>query len=627
MATLPPLPPGAVLDNPELPPLPPGVKLDVPESTMLSDAINYGPGFVKETAKVAARGAGKAWAGMGDLMKGAANGLNNPFMQIIMNQLDPKGAVKQLDKDIPDELGDGAYKKIVETAGGVAALPVPGVSAGRQGLAALAAGEGAAGGRKAAELIAPSSPGVADWAELIGSAAGGMFGGFALGPRQSIAKQDVRQVLQGQDFPAAQANADAARRSGSTTATAAEMFPVGSAPMRLAESARSATPVNPLAAATENRPGDIKALADTFLNRIGPEVNPNTIATQAASSADSFFKNLKQNRGADTRAPMAGVDLPAAEVQGLSQGIGQLAGWQQRKPAQDAYTAVAEAISPNASQLNPHGVPITSLQELSFAVKDLKKAAKNPNSPVSTGQISANDYRQAISQVEDYLYVRQPGYKEAMDNFGAHTEKLLKPAGQSPIGKLSNRNPILAGEQSVSKLEGLLRGNNAQMVEDTVSDLARPKLTGGNTTSPTDIARALAQTKLNAGPLDPGQAIRGTEGSGQQANFEALLRAGGNNVENTMEPLAVADRLQPFLKSASSNLQPKMSLFQMIRPFRTIDMATSANRTNKANAEVARLLADNSPEAIRRLQEISMFDPNIRRMLMLKSAIPPAGEE
>jgi hypothetical protein len=605
-----------------------------PSTDHIGDAIKYGPGFLKEAGKGLLRGAGQTISGYGDIMRGLAGKSPLGMMMAPMALTAPVGKTlgEMLPNDLPDTGAGKVFNRAMEGTGAVAAAPLPGVGPVVQATQGAAMGMAGEGARQQAERAFPNSPTLQAGADMAGSIFGGALPGFMLGPKQTVGQQDIRRAAAGttpEQFARAKQNSQQARDVGARTATGAEMFEPGSGIMALADKTRGSNPDNALRQLTVERPSDIQNIANEFLNRIQTrEVNPNSVATQAASSADSFFKNLKHNRGADTRAPMAGVSLPSKEVEGLAQGMRQLSGFQERLPAQNAYMAVGDAIAPNASPLRPNGIPITTLQELSFAVKDLKKSMKNPNSPVSTGQIGAMDFRNATGQVEDYLSTRHPPYRDAMDAFGAHTEQLLKPAGQSPIGKLSNRNPILAGEQSVSKLEGLTKGNNPTMIGDAVTDLANPKLTLGNPTNPLDIARALAQNRLKDGPPNPGAAMRGTEGSADQQAFEALLKAGGRDPGHTMAPLAVADRLQPFAGPSGISELPRMTPWQMaIRPLRTLDMMTTGHTARNVNQEVARLLADNSPGAIQRLQEIAMFDPNVRRMLTAKSLIPTTGQE
>lgn len=628
--TLPPIPEGFTLENSagKLPPLPPGFAL-VEEAkkrgmdifpNWLQDAAKYGPGFLQETGTVAK----KAWltglANMGEAAGHiAGEGMRDP-------NIGPGPKPQEEIAKIPDEMPNGYYRRMIEGGAGAMTLPLPGMGLGAQLMTGMASGLGGQAGRQVGEKFSPGSPKIQDWADTAGSLGAGAITGFAAGPKQSVARADVRKVLEGQDFGAAMRNAEAAQKAGSTTATAAEMFPVGSSVMRLAERARAATPVNPLAAATENRPGDIKALADEFLNRIRPSpVDSNIIANSAADSAGGVIQSAKNQRNTAIGNRLSVIPpIPPHDVRDIVDYLTREANTPGITPSrQAAYREAASKFT------DAQGNLLTNPQDISLRLVEMQNAPKNPNFTGFQGQtVATHDVQEALKNARDAVTAFRPAFGQALDDFAAFSRGPIADLKAGPFGSMADKNPLTAGQTPVSRLEGMLSGNSPQTVGGTARVLADPVMTNGNKTSATDIARALAQRKLNLGPTDPGAAVRGTEGSNAQNQFESLLRAGGNDARNTMEPLAVADRLQPFLKSAGNSEPPKMQGLQyLLRPFRSIDMATTGQSMNSVNKEVAQLLADGSPASIKRLQEISMFDPNVRKMLMLKSAIPTGNQE
>jgi hypothetical protein len=628
------LPPGFVIQPPQEEPLPPGFELvqlakkkgmDIfPQ--WVQDAAKYGPGFLKESGKDIGRGLLTGLAAMGEGASGVAGeGMRNGN---ITNSPKPQ---QEIAAAIPSDPArtpkESLFQKFNEGAGGALSMPGPGGIL-RQMLAGGASALGTEGGENLGKTFAPESPMIQKAMGLGGGMFTGALAGWTGGPKQSVAEQEIRRASKGADFPAAISNAEMAQRAGSTTATGAEMFPPGSSIMRLADKARAATPVNPLADATAGRPGDIKALADEFLTRISPSpVSPNRVANQTAEAATGAQTELKGVRNAAIDNALTGQILRPQQTLDIENSLKNLAGSTGIRPnVRDAYTEVASKLR------DADGAPLTSVQQLSLAIKELKAAAKNPMIQTATGRtITGNDLNQAISAAEQFLRDKSPAFGHAMDDFKSFSQGPMADQTRGPIGTMAFTNPLREKQASPSKLDALM-GENSHPTDVTgaMNILQNPVMTGGPTANATEIARALAQKKLFNGPTDPGQAVRGTEGSAAQGNFEALLRAGGNDARHTMEPLAVTDRLQPFLKPAGTADSPMIQALQyLIRPFRSIDMATTGSSMGKMNLEVAKLLADGSPAAIRKLQEISMFDPNVRRIMSGKAAAIPLvqGEE
>ena len=589
---------------------------------MLDDALETGKnigGFAADSARKGVAALFRGWEGLSKTAGEVPGNLG--FITKLVNATKGDSAESVIKKiDVPS---DGSlWDASVRGAGGALSVPVPGAGIIPQ---ALSGGVGGLTGETAKRYAGgitqdpkwkPKLEGVS---EFLGNFVGGGLTGFALGPRQSNAQKLVRESLQNQtpaDFTTARANADRFKQAGSTTATAAESFPPNSAVMALAEETRGSNLDNALRNITENRPKDLQGLGNEFLNRISKTpVDENTIANSATGSANGILAKLKQDRGAMTKSEMLGINLPDAPVKNFSSAMYQLGGFEPRKSAKAAYDAVAEAIAPG-------GKPITNVQELSFAIKELKDSPKNPNSLVSTGAIGKTDLARAISIAEEHLSQISPEFKKAMANYTGFTRLAINPAHEGPIGSMADRNPITALQAPPTRLDGILKGNSPQRIEDFARDMNRPNLTMGQTTNPLDIARALAQKSLDKGSTNPGANIRGLEGSRMEEKMNALLRAGDADVTHINAPLRAADELQAFMKPAGHRQLPEMGFGQMlIRPFRTADMMITGSNAKRTNAEVARLLAD--PGNIPELQRIAMFNPDVRRMLSLRGLINP----
>jgi len=216
-----------------------------------------------------------------------------------------------------------------------------------------------------------------------------------------------------------------------------------------------------------------------------------------------------------------------------------------------------------------------------------------------------------------------------MDEFGAFTNGPMAAEREGIIGKLADKNPTIDKAQPASRLEQLLGGYDPQTIEGAGRTLSNPVFTGGATVDPSEIARALMQQRTAAGTTNPGAAIRGLEGSTKESQIAALLTAGGRNPNEVLEPLRAADMLQGLNTPAGRQQIPEMSFWQgLIRPFRTADMALTGKTTHGIQKEAAELLAQPAtPESVRRLQEIAMFDPNVRRILTARSGMISGAEQ
>lgn len=523
-----------------------------------------------------------------------------------------------VEKRFPIPAEESTFEKLsrkgLEGIGGAFAAPVPGAMAAN----AFAGGVGGVTGelgRSFGERVGPIGETAG---QVIGGALGGGLAGFLAGPKQAVARADIRRELAGtpqQDWATARENIDLFRNTGAKTATLAEAFPGQPRITALANRAANSAGGEELGHQLSGRPADLSNLGEEFLRRLGPEVDANTVANQAGGSATSRILQEKRGASLGVTQKLAGVNVPAPEVFDIYTNLLNVAGTAERGSIRDAYTEVASKL------LNPQNQPITNLQELSYAIKDLKDGMKNPLAPVKGGSAAFN---QAIQAVETALATKFPAYKQAMAGFAQDQATRIQPLKQGPIGSLADKNPLTAGQTPVSRLEGLVTGNSPGTIRQTASELGSPLLTGGNPTAPDTIARALAQQRLLKGSQNPGQVMRGEQGSLQERQLAALIEAGGKPPQTAMAPLRAADQLQTLAPANSANKLPEMRSAQMaIRPFRTLDMMMTGRTERLTQQEISKLLANPTPEGLAELRKIAMFDPNLRRQLTLISALRP----
>lgn len=575
--------------------------------------LKYLPGFLAEQGKNAVRGfasTSEAALGahpfIGPLVKGIkslSGGNEGSDLPINPNESDSEKLMRKT--------SEGVGSGLIMPGGGL----FPTLSTGAMG------GAGGEVGRRIGEKA--GMPGLG---EFLGALTAGGLTGLATGPKQSIAKTHIREALDGvgpQGYADATENARLLNRSGAKTATVAETFPQNSAIMDLAREARGGNNSNALKTRTEARDLDLRNLGQTTMDRVGPVVEPNTVANRAVDAATGTLKTTKGLRSEAIRNKLEGDILAPHDVADFRTAL-QNEGASRRLPNErPPYFTLAE-------QLMDGDVPLTRTQDISFRVKALQDEANNPLAQNSgKAQISGNFSQPAFEHFEEGMRELSPRYGQAMDEFSAFSDQVMRPERESIIGKLADNNPNIDKAQNASRLEQLLNGAEPQTIEGAGRTLSNPVFTGGPTVDPLEIARALMQQRTAAGTTNPGKAIRGLEGSKREEQIAALLTAGGKNPTEILEPLKAADMLQGFNTPAGRQQIPEMNLWQgLIRPFRTADMALTGMTTHGIQKEAAELLAQPpSPESIRRLQEIAMFDPNVRRILTMRSGLISGAEQ
>jgi len=609
-------------------------------------AANSSGGSVLDAAKSGAtdvtRGVGKSVAAMPGALP-PVNMLRKLIPQFFMplntpmadraqafNMPDPMAVqgARKIEEILPTPQGDSQARQYgragLEGVGGMLALgPQNLISGGiKEKLASVLAGLGGGMGAKAGGEYGKSiNPALEEAGSFLGGAVGGGIPAFALGPSLSSGQKRLSEAtreLPPQTWEEAAKNVDSFSRVGSTTATLADAFPRNSSLMGVAEDVRGSKGGEGLVARTTGRDKDIQRIAEVALNKAHPqEVGVNDVTGRAVGSANKALENLKDLRGEAIGNRFAGVSIRPDKVKELETTLRNVGNGQEVPEAARAYHTVADRL------LAKDGSVLTKLQDLSLQIKSLKSDMKNPNSPLGgSGEIMKNHLRQAVADAEQGLGEIAPAFEPAMKDFGAYTQQVIEPARKGPIGRLSDRNPLTAGAEPVSKLNSLLNGNSPKEVQRTAQTLADSELTKGSPTSAGEIARALMQAKLEKGPTDPGKAIRGAEGSAQEGRLAALLAAGGKNPVEVLEPLQVTDKLQNFMGNPGHRGQEMPSMLSAAaQPSWYAKMLANVFTGKGTTREIAEVLKD--PANLPKLQELAQFDPNVRRMLIANSMTAP----
>lgn len=582
--------------------------------------LKYLPGFALEQGKNALRGFEQTASTLVSNMPGPGG------LSVMANKLLNANSGEPKKELFPINPNEGPEEKLMrKTSEGLGSgLIMPG--GGLFPTLATGAMSGAGGeiGRRFGEKA--GMPGLG---EFLGSLTAGGLTGLATGPKQSIAKTHIREALDGvgpQGYADATENARLLNRSGATTATVAETFPQNSAIMDLAREARGGNSSNALKTWTERRDVDLQSLGNEAMRRVGPPVDANRIAESTATASNNTRKFLEGVRGEQFSNNLAvSPTVPPREVIALHKQLKAEALSHKDPVAGQALSELADSlIDTRAGQR-----PITDLQTLSFTLKRFKDNPASPNA--STGKVISDvDKAKAVARAEELLGQKAPAFEKANKDFRDFSRNTIDPTMDGLMTSLGDRNPLTAGPVSATRLNKFITGTDPQVVEDTAHQLSRPGPTLGAPVDSTAIARAIMQEKMAArGSTNPGEAIRGEAGSPVEQRIAALITAGGKDSQYALEPLKAADILQGFNNPAGRQQIPEMNLWQgLIRPFRTADMALTGMTTHGIQKEAAELLAQPpSPESIKRLQEIAMFDPNVRRILTMRSGLISGAEQ
>jgi hypothetical protein len=525
-------------------------------------------------------------------------------------------------------------KRAAETAGALFTAPVAatqgmlrqGLSAKQavpelvKGVAALGAVGGAAGA--GAQLAAPMGP----IAEVAAGALTGGLTGFALGPKQTVAQADIRRELEGTsaaDWAEAGRNIDLFQTAGPgggaiPSATMAEAFPGNTRIAALANKTANTRGGEALAEAVKRRGEELGQLGPEFLRRI--DENPVDIpwlANRLEDSATGAMENVEGLRSAAFGGRLDKRVLAPQMVESIETELRNKAKASQRKSAREAYELVLEQLR------TPDGQPITSLQELSLAIKELK--SNPPGIRAATGTvISKSDVAYAVKAAERALEQRSAAFKDANQDFRDFSRDVINPMNRGPIGAVRNKQPWVEDAAPGSTINRFFADQAPDTVSSAMKTVGDPFLTEGNAIPTEQLARALYQRQLQKGSTNPGEKLRGLPGSDSEKQMISILQAAGRNPEQTMQPLQAADLLQGFTQPRGDKHFPAMRSEQFfIRPFRTLDMALTGRLEERTARDTAQLLG--GPPTRERLAEllaIAQFDPNLRALLVARGIIP-----
>jgi hypothetical protein len=355
---------------------------------------------------------------------------------------------------------------------------------------------------------------------------------------------------------------------------------------------------------------DTGILTDVALSRASPTppggFDIAQTANKAAGAANKVVGATVDVASESMRQRLAGVELKPREVAQLYTGLKAVA--DSPKTPESVASAYREVMDSLLRQ-DKKGF-LTDLDTVSAQLKRLKSNAVNPVGNASSAQKwGTNDMLGAVNDAEMMLGGVSPAFKRANEAFRAWHQDVANPLKEGTIGVVADKNPNIPTAAPIGRLTSITADRSPGDVQSTLSLLKE----GGADTG--EIARALLQKKLAGGPLASGRTAFGGPGSPEEAALTAAL---GPKAESIRAPLNAADTLASTLKNNNAlteylQLRPSgVSVRGILRPGIMERFAGKADY----EAQVHKLLSGNpTPEEIRKLQELSMFDPNLRAQL------------
>lgn len=538
---------------------------------------------------------------------------------------DPEWKRKNLDwrwtegveKRIPTPQGDTPLRQVVraglEGAGG--ALLFPGATPAA-GLVNAAAGANAG---MASNLAGRFSEGNPLLQALAGVVAGGLTGlGGGLISRPGAASRQLSQAartIPEEDWGEAAQNLAKFRDAGSQSATLAEAFPGDNALIHLAKQMQSGSAPNPLSQRLAERGPDLQGLGQEALNRVGPAVSAEGTTQRAIAAANQQIKDLERYRtGAWRQAMESSIGIPPEAGALIQRHLLDRAGTTQSRTEQNVFQKFADVLS------HPQMGTKTSTQAIASDLKQLQSDLETGANATGGQKISAGISGDAYRAVQDHLKQFDPAYARAEARYGELSRDLVNPAKQGPLGQVAGSNyNNQAPLPSSARLEQLIQDQSPADIGNAGSVNSLPSLAKGAPQDPRllqDIARTILERRMSKGATNPGQVIRGDQGSLEAQRVAEMVKAGGVEPKHALLPLEVADMLQRLRgQGAAPPLQTNSVAGTIARPFTSLARAANLSHNTAVERQIGQLLADPSPENLAQLRSLAEIDPSFAVVL------------
>lgn len=524
-----------------------------------------------------------------------------------------------------------------------------GLTSPNNAVRAASAVSGALGGT-GAEFGAQATKGTGF--EPLGAVAGGLLGGmagFGLGPRQSLAQQNIRDEIR-HYTPAQWAeirnNAQVLLRSKADTATAAEAFPGRAGVKGLAVKAATSDGGELLRDRLALREDDLIQMGNVIPGLV--DTNPGGIAYATRSAAEAANNRMATIKSA-TQRPLAEVrrmeqsgqlpPIPRSMARGLVRDFESLAA-KEGLPRADVLARqdlISAFLDPNAppwtrnllnlktGQLEP---VLSEGPQRKLSALMLNIAENTPSSNSASARAGLTIPRQGQDRARqtafDVIYLMPDPYAsvaaKASDAYLKRKEAWLSPAKEDTLQKIAGTKSPEGVVLSEAQLSAIMRdAPKAGATEKLMQELGK----GG--ADKAAIARALVEQELITEPQNFAKKLADVPGSIKERQFYELLKGADVNADPIRTRIE-ASRLMDLKPGMAIKEVADMRPWQyLIRPFRTLDMAITKNTFADVQREVTELLKD--PRNIDRLEEIAKFEPNVRKAMALRSTLLPGLQQ
>lgn len=597
------------------------------------------------------RGGGKTVEGMGEgLVRtiAAKFGMDPTALYSILFP----GAKGKTEEVLPTPKGDSPARQYIRA--GLEAVPGAAVAAPQSFAAApiisltsaVAGGMGGKAGGDFTERVA--GPSWRPLGELVGGVTAG--GGTALAAsrfsdkmRQTPVETELRLAMERmspEEWREVSKNTNLL--ASTKTGTQAEAFPGHNQILALAIDARGKRGAEALTSRTSGRVEELTGLADEARTAVGPPVSGLEAANTGRVLAEGVRDTMKGHRTQAYQQDLGTASIPATEVATFYSILKRNAAEAQSVVEKEAYEAAAATLlqankvaipqPPKASlgkvgkagfkvqqqTPQPDRLVDTPKTDVSSIAKDLKQMQERALSPSATGGqlLDSGAVRRRYQEVQEFLKSLSPEYQKAEAGYLQRSGP-IDTLMEGPIGTLGGMNPNSVAQTPVSRLGALVNNQQPQNVAENVARLGT-QLRAQDPDALRRIARAIVDAKMSSGTKDVGRTLRGMPGSDQEQQLATLIAGTGGDVRGWRTALQKSDLLQNLDTpvQAGGNV-PESKLAAAATPFSTSARVMRQLSREEYYRQIAELLTEPSPQNLARLREIAMFDPSLRRNLML----------
>lgn len=441
------------------------------------------------------------------------------------------------------------------------------------------------------------------------------------------------------DFPQARINLDTLNSAGARTTTMGDLFPanstVGAGVDFIAGSAGGGALQRRLA----GREDDISALIADALSATGQGRNsPATVSDMVANAAQSRIDQLRRVKNRPLERLRNLPPVPAHEVMTGIRNLERAGTSPGMFPEADrsAILGIVEALTDANTGMvrprpGPYGTTVTGLgpgpqQSLPAIGLNIADFSQKPVAYGASAGQQINARSAGIAQnlasdaVNNFPAPWGPSYQGARNTSDYLRNRFYEPAISGPLGKLAG-HPGAVAEVPASRLSSIVANRNPDEITALVKQLGKGDR-GIGTDSTSQIARAILDQRAQTGHGGDVTRLRGEKGAPLDQNLQALIEATGGNTQRFNQKLDAAEVLKtggqrsPDLSVALAKESERSLLGAIAQPFYTARRLAAEGASQEAVAKVAEILANPTPDTLRRLEQAAAVDPSLKLALV-----------